>query len=100
MTLKRAGGACSHANLIERLRASEHVVGRALESLTAAGLVSNDLDTAVYMPSSRAVGASVDRAEELYQRKPNAVRRAIIGAHSNSLAAFADAFKLRKADDD
>lgn len=99
-TLKRAGGACSRNILIERLRASDHVVSQALESLSAAGLVSCDTGTAIYMPCSRLVAASVERAEDLYQRKPNSIRRAIVQSQSRSLAAFSDAFKLGKSNDE
>lgn len=100
LTLKRVGGACTRHDLVKRLRASELVVARALESLVAAGLISNDADTAIYLPANRAIAASVERAEELYHLKPDAVRRAIVNAQASGITAFADAFRLRKDSDD
>jgi hypothetical protein len=100
LSLKRVGGACTSRDLVNRLRASELVVSRALESLVAAGLISNEEDTAVYLPASRSIAASVERAEELYHLKPDAVRRAIVNARASGITAFADAFRLRKESDD
>jgi hypothetical protein len=96
LTLKRAGGACTRTDLKTRMHASETVVAQALDSLVTAGLISNDSDTAIFMPASRSIAASVERAEELYHRRPDAVRRAIIIARSSGVAAFAEAFRLRK----
>ncbi len=100
LTLKRGGGACTRSDLVKRLHASELVVSRALDSLVAAGLISNDEDTAIYHPANRSIAASVELAEELYHLKPDAVRRAIVNAQSSGITAFADAFRLRKDGDD
>lgn len=100
LLLKRLGGACTRRELVNRLSASELVVARAIDSLIAAGLVSDQEDTAIYQPSSRSVLASVEKAEELYLRRPHAVRRTIINAQSYAANAFSDAFKLRKGGDD
>ena len=78
------------------MRASDLVVTKALEALEAAGLVGNDSGNARYMPISDEVAALVDQAQELYAKRPDAVRRAIISASSGDAAAFADAFRLRK----
>jgi hypothetical protein len=53
-----------------------------------------------YCPANSAVEASIDRAENLYRRKPNAVFRAIVSAKTGGAIAFADAFKLRRDKDD
>lgn len=98
--LKRVGGACTNAELVNRLLASELVVSKALESLVAAGLISNEEGTAIYLPASRSIAASIERAEELYHLKPDAVRRAIVNAQASGITAFADSFRLRKDSDD
>ena len=100
LALKRAGGACTPATLVERLRASDLVVSKALDALVVAGLVSVEIDTAVYLPANRAVAANVERAEDLYRRRPNAVCRAIVRAETSSDSRFASAFKVgRKSND-
>ena len=100
LLIKRMGGACTRQELINRLSASELVVSRELDSLVAAGLVSEQADTAIYQPVSRSVAASVEKTEELYRRRPDAVRRTIISARSVAARAFSDAFRLRKGGDD
>ena len=86
------------AELVSALRASELVVSRALDGLVAAGLASIENEGALYLPVSEDLDACIDRAEELYRSRPNAVRRAIIA--TSSAAAFADAFRLRRDRDD
>lgn len=86
----------SHEELVATMRASDLVVGRALEALQAAGLVIIGRNGAQYMPVSEDVSALVDQSAVLYAKRPDAVRRAIVSATSGEAAAFADAFKLRK----
>lgn len=100
LILKRMGGACTHQELIKKLHASQTVVTRAIDSLVAAGLVSDQADTAIYQPVSRSVSANVEKTEELYLRRPDAVRRTIISRGSVVARAFSDAFRLRKDSDD
>lgn len=100
LALKRAGGRCTRAELIDKLRASELVVSRALDGLEAAGLLSIEGDSAVYLPANRGVEALIDRSEDLYRRRPNTVCRAIVSVRTSSASAFADAFKLRRDTDD
>lgn len=100
LILKRAGGACTRQDLLTRLRASELVVSRAVDSLVAAGLISNEADTALYQPASRSVAAKVEKAEELYHRRPDAVRRRIVNAQTGAAKAFSDAFKFRGGSND
>ena len=96
LALKRAGGRCTRQDLIEKLRASELVVSRALDGLDAAGLVSVEGDSAIYLPANSGVEAMIGRSEHLYRRRPNTVCRAIVSARTSSASAFADAFKLRR----
>jgi hypothetical protein len=100
LALKRADGRCACSALIDRMRASELVVSKALDALEAAGLVSIEGDEAVYLPANKGVAALVDRAENLYRRRPNAVCRAIVSASISGASAFADAFRIRRPRDD
>jgi hypothetical protein len=100
LTLKGERRAWTRAELVASLRASELVVSKALDALVAAGLASIDGDGAAYLPVNGDVELWVDRAEELYRKGPNKVRRAIVAASTSSAAAFADAFKLRRDRDD
>jgi hypothetical protein len=86
----------SHPELVATMRASDLVVTKALDALEAAGFVSNNGDKAQYMPVSKDVAALIDGAEELYAKRPDAVRRAIVSASAGDATAFADAFRLRK----
>ena len=82
--------------LVATMRASDLVVAKALEALEAAGLVAATDDEAEYTPMNQEVAALVDRAEQLYRKRPDAVRRAIVSASSDEATAFADAFRLRR----
>lgn len=95
LVLKREQRPWQHSELVSTLRASDLVVNKALDGLVAAGLASVDEEGASYMPVSTEVAARVDRLEELYAVRPDAVRRAIVSASTSGLAAFADAFRLR-----
>lgn len=96
LLLKRERRTWAVDELINALRASDLVVTGALQSLVAGGLASVSDEGAVYMPVSESVGELVDRTEELYARKPDTVRRMIVTSAASGIAAFADAFKLRK----
>jgi hypothetical protein len=96
LVLKSEERVWSREELVATLRASELVVSKALDSLLAAGLASVDAEGARYMPVSEEVARNVERAESLYAAKPDAVRRRIVSSSAADLAAFADAFRLRK----
>lgn len=96
LVLKSEQRSWSRDDLVATMRASDLVVSKALEALEAAGLVGNDGGNARYMPISDDVAALVDQAQELYAKRPDAVRRAIVSASSGDATAFADAFRLRK----
>lgn len=91
------GRSFARAEMVGGLRASELIVSQSVDVLVAAGLVSADKDgSACYMPASTDLEALVDAAEATYARSPDAVRRQIIASANGGLAAFADAFRLRK----
>ena len=100
LALKRERRPWSREELVAALRASELVVSRALEALAAAGLASFEDGGAIYLPVNGDVDRLVERVEQTYRTRPNAVRRAIIAASASSATAFADAFKLRRDRDD
>jgi hypothetical protein len=86
-----------HNEMVGALRASDLVVRHSLDSLVAAGLVVVEHGGAArYQPVGPDLDDLVDGAEQLYGRRPDKVRRMIVGATASDLSAFADSFKLRK----
>ena len=96
LLLKSEPRSWPRSELVATMRASELVVTKALESLLAAGLASLEGDGVRYMPVNEDVAEHVDRTEKLYSTRPDAVRRAIVSGSLGGLAAFAEAFRLRK----
>lgn len=97
LLLRRERRGCTREELVEALRASDLVINQALDSLLAGGLAAlDDGGLATYMPVSNEVSALVDKTEDLYARRPDAVRRMIISGSVSGLTAFVDAFRLRK----
>lgn len=83
--------------MISDLHGSTLVVEQALDCLVAAGLVSVDeAGRATYQPASHGLASLVLQTEQLYARKPDAVRRLIIVGAAPGLTAFASAFRFRK----
>jgi hypothetical protein len=93
---REASTSHSRQGLIELLRASDAVVSKSIESLLAAGLIVEDDDGLVrYSPVSSDLEERVGEVELLYRARPDAVRRVIVASSTGSLAAFANAFKLK-----
>ena len=91
------GRSLSHAEMVAGLRGSDLVVTQSVHALTAAGLVLAEADgSARYRPASEELDRLVESAAALYSKSPDAVRRTIAAAASPAIAAFADAFRLRK----
>ena len=87
----------SHAEMVAGLRGSDLVVTQSVEALGAAGLVAADeRGSARYLPASADLDEMAARAQALYAKSPNAVRRMIVAAANPGITAFADAFRLRK----
>lgn len=83
--------------LITALRASEAVVSQSVHNLEAAGLaMADDEGRVAYHEGSSESAALVSAAIELYARSPDKVRRLIVARSAPGVAAFADAFRLRK----
>jgi hypothetical protein len=86
----------SQHELVTRLRGSDSVVAQGIGSLVAGGLVAlNDNGEACYAPASQDIRRLSNASEDLYRRKPDAVRRIIVLSSSDQLSAFADAFRLK-----
>ena len=100
LTLKSERRGWAREQLVAALRASDLVVNKSLDALTAAGLASIDSESIHYMPVNAELEEQVNQAEQLYRTRPNLVRRAIISANTSSASAFAEAFKLRRDTDD
>lgn len=96
LLIKRDRRVWSHRELVSVLRASDLVVSKALDSLVAGGIASLDERGVLYMPVSQQVAMLVDQTERVYSKMPDTVRRLIVAAQTSNLAAFADAFRLRK----
>lgn len=97
LLLKRDPRRWRTSEIVSTLRASDLVVAQSLEGLAAAGLVLADgPGEACYRPVSEEAAALADAAETLYRQSPDAVRRMIVSTSAGGLAAFADAFRLRK----
>ena len=87
----------TQSDLVRALRGSDLVVSQSVESLMAAGLIVNEADGTIrYQPVSESVDALAAAAEELYARRPDAVRRMIVAPAPAGVVGFADAFKLRR----
>jgi hypothetical protein len=96
--LKRnAATGWSNDALVEALRASEAIVAKCLEELLAGGLILTDDDGhSQYAPATDGLRKLVDDTQQLYDKKPDAVRRLIISSSGVGLSAFADSFRLWK----
>jgi hypothetical protein len=89
--------AWSPGELVTALRASDVIVAQSVEALVAAGLVATEKEgSARYLPASPDLDALVEGAKIHYAKSPDAVRRQIVLSSQSGLAAFADAFKLRR----
>lgn len=83
-------------DLVAALRTSDTIVSTSLAMLVAGGLVAVDRDgRARYAPASEDLSRLVDVTQALYAKKPDRVRRAIVGLDTTGLSAFANSFRLR-----
>lgn len=87
----------SRDELVAALRASDLIVARSVEELTAAGVILVDGEgQSCFRPASNQLRDLVSASQALYARSPDKVRRIIVSAASGGLTAFADAFRIRK----
>ncbi len=86
-----------HEELVSGLRASDLVIAQGVSGLAAAGLLLADGEGgARYEPVSPALDELVAATLAYYAKSPDTVRRLIVSSQNVGLAAFADAFRLRK----
>ena len=89
--------AWTRGDLVAALRASDLIVHRSVEELTAAGLIVIDAEErACFRPASTRLRELFEATATLYARSPDKVRRLIVAAGAGGLTAFADAFRIRK----
>jgi hypothetical protein len=89
----------SKAALVQELRASTTLVQDNLGSLSAAGLIREEQQGFVYGPASCALAQSVDELEATYRQRPVSVVNLIVGASTDNVQGFADAFRFRRGED-
>lgn len=94
---RNADRAWTRPEMVTGLRASDSIVSQSVDQLVAAGLIATEEDGAArYRPAAADLEQLVDRTEAYYAKSPDAVRRLIVLNAQGGLAAFADAFRLRK----
>ena len=94
---QKEGQSLSRAEMVSGLRGSELVISQSVDSLVRAGLLTSDADGAArYAPANARLAELAGQAEALYARSPDAVRRLIVSAANPGLAAFVDAFRIRR----
>lgn len=87
----------SRTEMVAGLRGSESIVLQSVAALAAAGLVATEEDGAArFLPANKDLERLALAVQELYAKRPDAVRRLIVLSANEGLAAFADAFRLRK----
>lgn len=84
------------AELVERLRGSDHIVVQGISALIAGGLVATEAEGRIrYAPASKEIQRMAEETVRQYAKRPDAVRRIIVFADQKGLQAFSEAFKLR-----
>lgn len=87
----------SAEELVSELRSSEVVVTQSIEALVAGGLVLVEADGRVcYSLADPANDLLVQQLNELYRKRPGAVRKVIVQNPADQLRTFSDAFSFRK----
>ncbi len=87
--------------LTRELRASALVIQEILSTFKAIGLVSVEMDNTVrYAPASPELDAMAGEIVAEYERRPIAVMKEIYAVETSKIQDFADAFLLKKRDED
>jgi hypothetical protein len=94
---KSSSVAWRKAQLVKEMRASESVIGNALRSLHAGGLIVLEADdSAKYGTATEELDKMVEHTQALYALKPGAVRSLILNSAAPALSAFSASFKFRR----
>lgn len=97
LLLDSSGSRFSQAELVERMRASDAVVSQGVSALVSAGIAIVDERGCVdFRPINPELEDCARQAVDFYRKFPGRARRLIISRSAPGLAAFADAFRLRK----
>lgn len=86
----------SRAELVDRLRASDAVVSQGVSALVSAGIAVIEGDQVDFRPINAELEDCARQAVDFYRKFPGRTRRLIISRSAPGLAAFAEAFRLRK----
>ena len=89
----------STAALVQELRASATLVETNLALLDAGGLIRREPDGSIYGPASPALEEAVNAIESAYRQRPVSVINLIIGASTDNVQGFADAFRFTRKED-
>lgn len=84
------------SDLVSALRASDLVVRQSVDSLAGAGLIETGESGVRYAPATQDLDDLAAEVLRLYVRSPALVRRIIVVATTPGIAAFSDAFRLKK----
>jgi DNA-binding IclR family transcriptional regulator len=86
----------SAEELVRELRSSEALINSCLDSLKAAGLVSDESDGSFrYAPATPELGTACNELAKVYAARPMSLAKAIMRLPSDKLRIFSDAFKLK-----
>jgi DNA-binding IclR family transcriptional regulator len=102
LLLLRSGKTRAYAadDLVLTLRATPALIGRCLQQLQRAGLVTHDeSDRWRYAPLTAALDQLTDRLAGAYTERPIAVITAIVEQPSDRLRSFSDAFRFPSKDE-
>jgi DNA-binding IclR family transcriptional regulator len=87
------------AALVGELRANTALVEQNLRSLVAGGLVTEDATGFRYHPATPLLKRACDILEQQYRERPVALINLIVGAATDTVQGFADAFRFKRRDD-
>jgi len=89
----------STAALVQELRASAKLVEDNLALLAAGGLIRQEPEGFVYGPATTTLEEAVSALEAAYRQRPVSVINLIVGASTDNVQGFADAFRFRREED-
>jgi hypothetical protein len=87
------------AALVQELRASAPLVSDNLAQLAVAGLIREEPEGFVYGPATPALEEAVSALEAAYRQRPVHVVNLIVGASTQNVQGFADAFRFKREED-
>jgi hypothetical protein len=95
---ERAPASLRRDDVVAELRATPSLVGRLLNELEAAGLITCEGDGCRFAPASPVLDALTADLVKAYRERPVAVVDAIVSSPNDRLKDFADAFRFKEKD--